>query len=155
YLRELGFKGLITASNWVTAGAEVLGPLEKHSYMPGDFVDRHGYFGCQNAGEASEWSIRDGHTYVERSALKFENEEQGKPASFVHPAMDPHYDNKPSMISETTWNRPNRHRGEAPLYFAVFGALQGSDSIIHFAKDGTDWSAKPGYFMQPWTLTAP
>ena len=69
--------------------------------------------------------------------------------------MDPHYDNKPSMISETTWNRPNRHRGEAPLYLATYGALQDSDCIVHFAKDAVEWSVKPGYFMQPWTLTAP
>ncbi len=155
FLRDLGFKGLITASNWVTASPEVFGPLEKYSYTPGDFIDRHGYFGCRNEGEASEWSLRDGHTYVDRSALKFEDEEPGKPASFVHPGMDPHYDDKPSMISETTWNRPNRHRGEAPLYLAAFGSLQDSDCIVHFAKDGVDWSVKPGYFMQPWTLTAP
>ncbi len=87
--------------------------------------------------------------------MRFESEEPGKPASFVHPVMDPKYDNKPSMISETTWNRPNRHRGEAPLYLAAFGALQDSDCIVHFAKDGVEWSVKPGYFMQPWTLNAP
>jgi hypothetical protein len=155
YLRGLGFQGLITASNWATASPEVFGPLEKFTYTAGDFIDRHGYFGCRNEGQFSEWSIRDGHSYVDRSALRFESEEPGKRASFVHPAMDPKYDNKPSMISETTWNRPNRHRGEAPLYLAAFGALQGSDSIVHFAKDGVDWSVKPGYFMQPWTLTAP
>ena len=155
YLKGLGFKGLVTASNWATASPEVLGPLEKYTYTAGDFIDRHGYFGCANAGEGAEWSIRDGHTYVNRSALKFENEEPGKPASFVHPAMDPHYDNLPSMISETTWNRPNRYRGEAPLYLATFGALQGTDCIVHFAKDAVEWSVKPGYFMQPWTLTAP
>lgn len=155
YLRDLGFKGLITASNWVTASPEILGPLEKYSYTSGDFIDRHGYFGCKNEGQFSEWSLRDGQTYVDRSALKFENEEPGKPAAFVHPGMDPHYNDKPSMISETTWNRPNRHRGEAPLYLAAYGALQDSDSIVHFAKDGIEWSVKPGYFMQPWTLTAP
>ena len=155
FLRGLGFKGLITASNWATASPEVFGPLEKFTYTSGDFIDRHGYFGCRNEGEFSEWSMRDGHSWVDRSALRFESEESGKPASFVHPAMDPKYDNKPSMISETTWNRPNRHRGEAPLYLAAFGALQDSDCIVHFAKDGVDWSVKPGYFMQPWTLTAP
>ncbi len=155
FLRGLGFKGLITASNWATASPEVFGPLEKFTYTAGDFIDRHGYFGCRNEGQFSEWSMRDGHSYADRSALRFENEEPGKPASFVHPAMDPKYDNKPSMISETTWNRPNRHRGEAPLYLAAFGALQDSDCIVHFAKDGVDWSVKPGYFMQPWTLTAP
>ena len=155
FLRGLGFKGLITASNWATASPEVFGPLEKFTYTSGDFIDRHGYFGCRNEGEFSEWSMRDGHSWADRSALRFENEEPGKPASFVHPAMDPKYDNKPSMISETTWNRPNRHRGEAPLYLAAFGALQDSDCIVHFAKDGVDWSVKPGYFMQPWTLAAP
>lgn len=155
FLRSLGFKGLITASNWATASPEYFGPLERFTYATGDFIDRHGYFGCRNQGPNSEWSIRDGHTYVDRSALRFESEEPGKPASFVHPVMDPKYDNKPSMISETTWNRPNRHRGEAPLYLAAFGALQGSDCIVHFAKDGVEWSVKPNYFMQPWTLTAP
>lgn len=155
YLRELGFKGLITASNWSTASPEYFGPLEKLSYATGDFIDRHGYFGCRNQGQFSEWSIRDGHTFADRSALRFESEESGKPASFVHPVMDPSYDNKPSMISETTWTRPNRYRGEAPLYLAAFAALQDSDCIVHFAKDGIDWSVKPNYFMQPWTLTAP
>ncbi len=155
FLRGLGFKGLITASNWATASPEVFGPLEKFTYTTGDFIDRHGYFGCRNEGPNSEWSMRDGHSWVDRSALRFESEESGKPASFVHPVMDPKYDNKPSMISETTWNRPNRHRGEAPLYLAAFGALQDSDCVVHFAKDGVDWSVKPGYFMQPWTLNAP
>ncbi len=59
------------------------------------------------------------------------------------------------MISETTWNRPNRFRSEAPLYYAVYGALQHSDAIVHFALDGTNWSAKPGFFMQPWSLMTP
>ena len=46
YIRGLGFKGLITASNWVTASPQVLGPLEKYSYTVTDFIDRHGYFDC-------------------------------------------------------------------------------------------------------------
>jgi len=155
YLRSLGFKGLITASNWATASPEVLGPLEKWSYTVTDFIDRHGYFGVEHKGENSEWSIRNGHTYADRSALRFEPSLPGKPKQFVHPAMDPAYDNKPSMISETTWNRPNRFRSEAPIYFAVFGALQGTDAIVHFAHDGDRWAVKPNFWMQPWTLMAP
>ena len=65
FLRGLGFKGVITASNWITASPEVLGPLEKFSYTVVDFIDRHGYFGCHSRGEASEWSVRDGHTYAD------------------------------------------------------------------------------------------
>ena len=155
FLRELGFKGLVCASNWSTASPEVLGPLEKLSYMVGDFIDRHGYFACFHKGNESAWSLRDGHVYANRSALRFESIEQGQPRMFVHPVMDPQYGDKPSMISETTWTRPNRFRSEAPLYYAVYGALQDSDAIVHFAHDGTEWKVKPNFWMQPWTLKSP
>lgn len=155
FLRSLGFKGLVTASNWNTASPEVLGPLEKWSYTTGDFIDRHGYFSVSHRGDNSEWSLRDGHTYADRSALRFDNAVPGKPPQFEHPSMDVTYGGKPSMISETTWNRPNRYRSEAPLYYAAYGALQGTDAIVHFALDGAEWSLKPGFFMQPWTLMAP
>jgi hypothetical protein len=154
-LRGLGYKGLITASNWTTASAEVFGPIERYTYTVGDFLDRHGYFGCNQKGENAEWSVRDGHTYADRDALRFEAEEPGKPRQFVHPVMDIHYDGKPSMISETTFCRPNRYRSEAPLFYATYGALQHSDAIVHFALDSRTWSVKPGFFMQPWTLATP
>jgi len=155
FLRHLGFKGVITASNWSTASPEVFGPIEKWTYSGGDFIDRHGYFGSNLKGPNSEWSIRNGHLYMDRSALRFDAEMPGKPRQLVHPSMDPEYNDKPSMISETTWHRPNRYRTEAPLYYAAYGDLQGSDAIVHFAFDGANWSVKPGYFMQPWTLMSP
>ncbi len=155
FLRSSGFRGVITASNWTTADARVLGPLEKLSYLEGDFIDRHGYFAGAVKGENSEWSIRVGHTYADRSALRMEGDKPGVPRSFNHPVMDAEYNGRASMISETTWNRPNRHRGEAPLFYAAYGALQDTDAIVHFALDGADWSVKPNYFMQPWTLMAP
>lgn len=156
FLRELGFKGLITCSNWITADPAIFGPLEKYSYTVGDFIDRHGYFGVPVTGEASEWSIRPGQTYNDRSALRFEAEDGPKGARlFVHPAMDPKYNNMPSMISETTWTRPNRFRSEAPLYLASYGSLQGSDAIVHFAFDGSSWSVRPNFWMQPWTICSP
>lgn len=155
FIKDLGFTGLITASNWTTANNDILGPLEKFSYVTGDFIDRHGYFGCDHKGDNAAWSIRDGHTYADRSALRFDPETQGKPRDYSHPAADPCYNGMPSMISETTWTRPNRHRTEAPLFYAAYGALQGSDAIVHFALDSADWAVKPGYFMQPWTLMTP
>jgi|YNPNPStandDraft_1061719.scaffolds.fasta_scaffold05119_1 hypothetical protein len=155
FLRKLGFKGLITASNWSTASPEVFGPLEKLSYTAGDFIDRHGYLECNHKGDNAAWSIRNGHTYSDRSALRFEAPDPAKPRQFVHPVMDPHYDNKPSMISETTFCRPNRYRSEAPLYYAIYGALQDSDAIVHFAFDGSHWRVKPNFWMQQWTLMTP
>jgi hypothetical protein len=155
FLRKLGFKGPVTASNWATASPEYLGPLEKLSYTAGDFIDRHGYFECNHKGDNAAWSVRDGHTWSDRSALRFDPEAPGKPRLFFHPAMDVHYDGLPSMISETTWCRPNRFRSEAPLYYAAYGALQHTDGIVHFALDGGNWVVKPGFFMQQWTLMSP
>ncbi len=155
HLRQLGFKGLVTCSNWTTASAEVLGPLEKYSYTAGEFVDRHGYFGCFHKGENAAWSIREGHTYRDRSALRFDPEEPAGAKTFNHPVMDIHYNGLPSMISETTFTRPSRYRTEAPLFYSAYGALQGSDSIVHFALDGSRWDVKPRFWMQQWTLMSP
>jgi hypothetical protein len=129
--------------------------LEKLTYTTGDFIDRHGYFECDHKGDNAAWSVRNGHTYSDRSALRFDAPDPTKPRQFVHPVMDPHYDGKPSMISETTFCRPNRYRSEAPLYFAAYGALQASDAIVHFAFDGSHWAVKPGFWMQQWTLMTP
>lgn len=155
FIKKLGFKGLVHASNWTTASPERLTPLEKMSYLSGDFVDRHGYFSCLHRGDNSAWSIRPGHEFGHRSALRFDPVEAGKPKLFVHPVMDPQYNDKPSMISETTFTRPNRFRSEAPLYYAVYGALQDSDAIVHFAFDGEQWEVKPRFWTQPWTLASP
>lgn len=155
YLRDLGFSGVITTSNWTTADNRVLGPLEKLSYASGDFQDRHGYLSCNHQGEHSAWSIRVGQTFMHRSALRFDGDKPGAKRSFNHPGFDIGYGDQPSMISETTWNRPNRYRGEAPLFLAVYGALQDTDAIVHFAMDGSEWRVQPNYFMQPWTLMAP
>ena len=155
FLRDMGFKGVITASNWATASPQYFGPLEKYTYTACDFLDRHGYFGCDDKGPNDGWAIMNNQTYSDRSALRFDPEIPGKPKQFVNPVMDVHYDGKPSMISETTFNRPNRYRSEAPLYYACYGALQDGQAIVHFALDGGDWSVKPRYFMQPWTLMSP
>jgi hypothetical protein len=155
FLRQLGFRGLITASNWHTVDARLLGDVERMSYFPGDFIDRHGYFGNFHDGQGASWSIRKGHRYSNRSALRFDPKKPGEAATLSHPVMDHHYNDYPSMISETAWTRPNRYRGEAPLFYALFGALQDSDALIHFACDTVEWEVQPGAFMQPWTLMSP
>src|SRR4029078_11534736 len=43
--KELGFKGSVYGSNWITADAARLGPLDKWSNAGVDFLDRHGYYG--------------------------------------------------------------------------------------------------------------
>ncbi|MDF3129577.1 hypothetical protein P0Y35_10265 [Kiritimatiellaeota bacterium B1221] len=155
FLKKLGYKGLITASNWHTANDQIFKPIEIWTYLPGDFIDRHGYFGTLAEGEHADWSMRPRHVYADRSALKFEPRTPGNSPHFSHPVADPKYNNLPSMISETTWTRPNRYRTEAPLFYAAYASLQGSDAVVHFAHDTARWEVKPGYWMQPWTLMSP
>jgi len=155
FLRGAGFKGVITTSGWTTASPQYLGPLDKYTNTVGDYIDRHGYFGGSRKGPNDGWALMTTQVYSDRSALRFDPEEAGKPRLFVNPVMDPHYDGKPSMISETSFDRPNCYRSEGPLYYACYGALQDSGGFIFFALDGDHWSVKPGYFMQPWTLMSP
>jgi len=155
FLRSVGFKGVITTSGWTTASQEYLGPLDKYTNTVGDYVDRHGYFGGARRGPNDGWALMNTQVYADRSALRFDPEEPGKPKLFVNPVMDPHYDGKPSVISETSFDRPNRYRSEGPLYYACYGALQDSNGFFLFALDTDHWSVKPGYFMQPWTLMSP
>ncbi len=66
---ELGFKGLIVCSNWITADERILGPLDKWTNTVGDIMDRHGYFSGRHKGETSGWSISRGDQYEDRCAL--------------------------------------------------------------------------------------
>ena len=154
YLHHLGFKGLITPSNWTTA-SPALELLEKQVYTVGDFTDRHGYVSPDATGDSADWSIRDGQTYLDRSALHFDPHEPGQPRPLFSPVMDPHFAGNPSMLSEVAISRPDRYRSEAPIYFAAYGSVQGSNAIEHFALDGPAWSVKPNFFMQPWTVMSP
>ena len=154
-LRKMGFRGVMTGSGWTTANQEYLGPLDKYSNTICDYVDRHGYFNCDRKGSNEGWAIMEGQTYFDRNALTFDADKPGGAKDFNNPVIDIHYDGKPSAISETSIERPSRYRSVAPLYYACYGALQDSNCIYHFALDSDRWSAKPGYFMQPWTLMSP
>jgi len=156
FLRGLGYRGAIGASNWQTASPALLGPLEKLSYLAGDFVDRHGYLECARTGPDAAWALRPGQTYVNRSSLRLEGPSPLGPRDLEHFAMDPHYDGKPSVLSETAWERPSRHRSEGPLFLAAYGALQHGDAVVHFNLDGCGFTPSPRRTVQqPWTLMSP
>lgn len=132
---ELGYKGLVVCSNWITADERTLGPLDKWSNLVGDFMDRHGYFGGPHKGERAGWAISVGDLYSDRTALTLPQREK----SFSLPVMDICYSGKPSIISEVNWTPPNRFRAEFPILCASYGALQGSDGFFFFALSGPFW----------------
>lgn len=131
---EIGFKGLIVCSNWITADEVHLGPLDKWSNTVGDVMDRHGYFGGPHEGEGAGWSIRVGHRYDDLCALLTPQRKD-----FSLPIMDITYDGKPSIISEVNWTPPNRYRADFPLLFSFYTSLQGGDGVFFFALNGPTW----------------
>lgn len=135
---EMGYRGLIYASNWTTADGHLLGPLDKYSNTVADVMDRHGYFSGAHQGEAASYSLETGQTYTDRSVLWLTDPE-GHSDAIALPLMDLRYNNKPSLITEVNWAMPNRYRAEFPLLAAAYGLLQGSDGFAFFATDTAGW----------------
>lgn len=146
YLKQtLGYRGLVYASNWQTASAPYLGPLDKWSNAGADFMDRHGYFGAYHTGDASGYAVQAGQKYDDRAALKFQKD-QGAGEDFNNPLFDIIYNGQPSTITEVNWTPPNRFRADFPVLAAAYGSLQGSDAIFHFAAGSPSWDGTPGKF---------
>lgn len=147
YLKhDLGFRGAVYASNWITADPRFLGPLDKWSNTVADFMDHHGYFGGPHQGERASYMISPGDRYDDASALLFAPEKPGDPPSFSLPIMDPGYDGKPSTITEINWTAPNRYRADLGLLAAAYGRLQGTDAYFFFATGRPGWDEMIGKF---------
>jgi hypothetical protein len=127
--KQIGVKSLIVPSNWITADERVLGPIERWTYTAGDVMDSHGYFGGPIKGEGSDWSVRTGHTFEDRSGILHPEE-----TPFLVPAIA----GFPRIVSEFAWTAPNRHRNEAALFASLVGSLQDCGGIFWFAV-GNDY----------------
>jgi hypothetical protein len=123
---DLGYTGLVVASNWTTADPTILDAAERWSYTGADVSDRHGYFGGKHEGEASSYSVRVGQTYEDRSAM---SNPGNSPLVTVQTA------GQPQIISEVNWPQPNRHRGEMTWLAAVLASGQDIDGLFFFALD--------------------
>ena len=155
HLRALGFRGLISASNWKTASPTLLDPLERLSNLPADVLDRHLYLDPARQGAEAAWSLRAGQTFEDRSALRLGTGEPGRPGALETPLSAARFEGKPSMISEVSWERPNRFRAEAPLYLAAYGALRGEDAIVHFWVEDCEGRSTTRGNAYPWPLMTP
>ena len=158
FLRDdIGFQGLVSASNWTTADASILEPLEKWAYLAGDFTDRHGYYSGIHRGDGANHSVREGHVYGDRAAVRFDAADpmkRGEPA-FEHPLMNAVYGGEqglvPSMISEVDWAQPNRFRADQTLIGSAYALLQGLDAPVWFAVKGPTWLTQ----VDKWPLMGP
>ncbi len=123
--RDLGYQGLVSASNWQTADPALLDALERGSYAVTDVIDRHGYFGGKHEGDGASYSVRVGHTFENRSALQHP---ESLPIQFNQIAGYPH------IISEIGWPNPNRYRTDMMLLASAYGSLQDVDGFFFFAN---------------------
>ncbi|MBA3710493.1 MAG: hypothetical protein H0W83_16940 [Planctomycetes bacterium] len=149
YLREkLHFRGSVCGSNWITADARLLGPLDKWSVATCDMMDHHGYYGGPHVGsDRVGYSVNAGERYDDACALRFDpTEAEAKGRSPALPIMDITYDGKPAIISEIGWTQPNRFRADMPLIAAAYGALQGTDGFCFFATSSRTWDQTIGKF---------
>lgn len=125
---ELGYRGLVSASNWHTADASLLDAIERWTYTAADVIDQHGYFNPKHKGEASSYSVRVGQTFESRAAV-------------LHPAKPPLRTQQivghPQLISELGWTTPNRYRADATLLTAAAMSLQGIDGVNFFIWNAT------------------
>ena len=130
---DLGAKWPVSASNWTTAPG--LGFIERYTYSGVDVIDKHGYFGGQHTGEGSGWSVRNGHTYEDKTALL---DPESVPFQYVRLPGHPH------IQTEIAWNKPNRFVGEAELLISTYASLQGVDGIYLFVAGSGNWENNGG-----------
>lgn len=142
---ELGYEGLVIGSNWITADARVLGPLDTWSNTACDVMDRHGYFGGLHEGPRAGFAVDAGDRYADRSALRFDPEKPGGERTFELPVLATAHDGRPGVISEINWPRPNRFRAELPVLASAYGLLQGTDGVMFFAG-APSWDQGPRKF---------
>ncbi len=135
--RKLKVKCPLVCSNWITADATVLDPLERWTYTAGDISDRHAYFGGRHEGDAAGYSVRVGHRYEDRSAL-FSPQDT--------PFASPRLEDMPEIFSEIGWPNPNRFKAEFPFLCATQGSLAGADGWFFFALDGAFWDSSASKF---------
>ncbi|MFW6189163.1 MAG: hypothetical protein ACOC7T_01915 [Planctomycetota bacterium] len=142
YLKEeIGYRGFVNGTNWITADPRVLEPLDKYAAMACDVMDRHAVGWYAPAKLKQSWSLNTGDIYRNVSALRHPRK---------MPVTDIQYGQKPHLISEPKCAMPNRFRADWFPFMAAYGVLQGTDAITHFSGDA-NWDRRFGR----WSLGTP
>lgn len=122
FLREeLGYRGLVLASNWGTTQNDVLYPALAWAEDPQDFSDHHHYFSSPGKGAR----------FRNRSGLRWEGMKPGEPVVCTG-FLDVIRNGKPLMCSEYSWTGRNQWRPEYPLFVAAQARGAGLDAPVEF-----------------------
>ena len=153
---DLGYKGLVNASNWKTADPIKLEDVERYTYAATDVLAVNKYTGGMHVGENNGWRIDPGHTYTDNSCLL-------DPRSL--PTNIKQIVGHPFLITESTWVTPELYQVEGPFLMAAYQSLTGVDTFYWFAATAPTYVTDP-YFnflnfpggqhaMQKWSCSTP
>lgn len=141
---QLGARSLVSASNWRTSDPNMLGALERYTYMAGDVIDKHGYYDREHSSDdgSHAYSVRAGHDFENVSASQ---NPAGLPWQWIQITDYPH------IISETNITNPNLYRADFNFLLAAYGSLQGVDGVFPFALGGPFWDTS----MEKFAVSCP
>ncbi len=139
--QDLGAKFPIVGSNWITAPG--LGFIERYTYSGVDVIDKHGYFSGKHEGDGAGFSVRNGQTFEDKTAL---TDPTSVPFQYVRLPGHPH------IQSELAWSKPNRFVGEGDLLVSAYESLQGVDGVFFFIASTGEWENSGG---DEWTFMMP
>lgn len=140
FREELGYSGLLIASNWKTADGWNLEDIERYTYTTADILDWHNYFnpvvynGPRFPSAGSTWYSEPLVKFPQRSPVVFKQVE-----------------GYGSMVSETAWVNLFETKVEAPLIVAAMNSMNGLDMWAWFAMDRASWNID----WSQWTVGSP
>ncbi|MCW8131695.1 MAG: hypothetical protein KIS92_15220 [Planctomycetota bacterium] len=141
--QDLGAKCLVSCSNWTTADGRIMDAMERYTYLAGDVVCRNSYFGpVYHSKRKRFYAVDTDEVFSSRSGLTMPED---------LPIQLNQIDERPYVITEINWERPNRFRCEFPFLAASYGRLQGMDGWNFFALGNAQWESNPSV----WSLMNP
>ena len=123
--KQLGYRGLVNCSNWITADPVKMNDLERYTYTVADVeaVNRY-YTGGLHKGPNDGWRIDEGDFLSDVSGLL-------DPRSL--PFNIKQVVGHPTIITESGWVHPLSYQAEGPLLAAAYQSLTGMQGLYWFA----------------------
>lgn len=143
HLRDLGYGGTVSATNWKTANDNRLLDLELETYKSAGVIDRHNYYSPKISTQAAFWAISPNDEFFSLSALLNPRES---------PLAQKQVDGHPHTVSEQAWVQYMPISGEAPLAVASYISLADVDGWVWFALDTKTWNTGS---YRSWTVEEP
>ena len=143
YKKDLGYKGLVNACNWITADAVRQNDAERYTYTSADVVAVNRYYnGGSHLGLNAGYRIDIGDFFSDTSGLV-------DPRSL--PFNVKNVVGHPTVVTESGWVHPLGYQAEGPLLCAAYQSLTGVQGLYWFALGAKDYDPNPvfEYFTNP------